>query len=562
MSQYIHYFLILTISLIITKNGLGQGQKYTLLAQKIQNKLDSIPKESKQFIDLYREWATQEKNSKEIAQSWLFEGDMLYLTGEIIPSTNAYLKATDINKKDQKLDSLTTYGYIYAAYNYNELNLFDECKKALTLGLPYAKLLKDSTYLADYYSNLGGAFFHTGDLGKAVTYFDSCLMVEKSLRDTLGMLKVINNIGKINLRNNQSLKAISYYEDALMLAERIDISNNLESIILTNLGYAYLKNDQIDKAKKVFAQSYKINKETSDTLQMINTLLSLSEVSMQEKKYKEGNDHINNALGLINDKIAPIMVANVFNSKGQILTKLNQLNDAKHHFNEALEVSKKHSILLKQKVAIKGLIEVSKLQGNYKKASLLAEDLILIQDQIIKKENSKAIEEINAQYKYEKQIMEIQSLEDKNAINSLKIKNLRNQRIWLAILSVLLLLMAGLIAKIISNRYKLKLKEKEAKIRQQQKEIDDIQAIVSVQLADQELNANHLLSHDEVNSMLQTHLTVREYEILVETYNGLSNKEIATKLFLSINTIKFHLKNVYLKLDVSNRIQALKAVTR
>jgi NarL family two-component system response regulator LiaR len=57
-------------------------------------------------------------------------------------------------------------------------------------------------------------------------------------------------------------------------------------------------------------------------------------------------------------------------------------------------------------------------------------------------------------------------------------------------------------------------------------------------------------------------LSKRELEILELTAKGLSNKEIADRLFLSLNTIKTHLSNVFLKLDVQRRTQALEKARR
>jgi len=51
-------------------------------------------------------------------------------------------------------------------------------------------------------------------------------------------------------------------------------------------------------------------------------------------------------------------------------------------------------------------------------------------------------------------------------------------------------------------------------------------------------------------------LTDRETEILVKVAQGLSDKELAAKLYLSESTIKSHLRDIYRKLDVRNRVQA------
>jgi DNA-binding NarL/FixJ family response regulator len=51
--------------------------------------------------------------------------------------------------------------------------------------------------------------------------------------------------------------------------------------------------------------------------------------------------------------------------------------------------------------------------------------------------------------------------------------------------------------------------------------------------------------------------TGQEYTILKEMWRGKRNLEIAEATFLSINTIKTHIANIYLKLDVHNRSAAL-----
>jgi len=54
-------------------------------------------------------------------------------------------------------------------------------------------------------------------------------------------------------------------------------------------------------------------------------------------------------------------------------------------------------------------------------------------------------------------------------------------------------------------------------------------------------------------------LSDREKEMLRYLAGGVSNREMAQRLFVSENTIKFHLKNIYAKLCVANRLQAINA---
>ncbi len=52
-------------------------------------------------------------------------------------------------------------------------------------------------------------------------------------------------------------------------------------------------------------------------------------------------------------------------------------------------------------------------------------------------------------------------------------------------------------------------------------------------------------------------ISKRELEVLQLMAEGLSNAEIAARLFVSLNTIKTHASNLFFKLDASRRTQAI-----
>ena len=52
-------------------------------------------------------------------------------------------------------------------------------------------------------------------------------------------------------------------------------------------------------------------------------------------------------------------------------------------------------------------------------------------------------------------------------------------------------------------------------------------------------------------------ISKREYEVLELIAQGLSNQEIAEKLFVSLHTVKTHSSNLFMKLDARRRTQAI-----
>ena len=52
-------------------------------------------------------------------------------------------------------------------------------------------------------------------------------------------------------------------------------------------------------------------------------------------------------------------------------------------------------------------------------------------------------------------------------------------------------------------------------------------------------------------------LSERELEVLQLIAEGLTNPEIAARLFLSLHTVKAHARSIYGKLDIHNRTQAV-----
>jgi len=68
------------------------------------------------------------------------------------------------------------------------------------------------------------------------------------------------------------------------------------------------------------------------------------------------------------------------------------------------------------------------------------------------------------------------------------------------------------------------------------------------------------ISLQEINKHILASISEREFNVLKAMYDGKTNQQMADELFVSVNTIKTHISNIYIKLDVANRTAAIAKV--
>src|SRR5882757_7720483 len=89
-------------------------------------------------------------------------------------------------------------------------------------------------------------------------------------------------------------------------------------------------------------------------------------------------------------------------------------------------------------------------------------------------------------------------------------------------------------------------------------DVEELRGSEAAPLARRLQRAMHALDvHDDAPIGMSEDLTKRELSILKRLETGLSNKEIAEAIFVSEGTLKWHLHNVYGKLNVKNRTRAM-----
>ena len=79
------------------------------------------------------------------------------------------------------------------------------------------------------------------------------------------------------------------------------------------------------------------------------------------------------------------------------------------------------------------------------------------------------------------------------------------------------------------------------------------------QIVDESVIHRSLHARDGASSASRSNLlSEKEIAVLVELCHGHTNKQIAARLWLSEQTVKFHLRNIYRKLGIKSRTEALR----
>lgn len=88
----------------------------------------------------------------------------------------------------------------------------------------------------------------------------------------------------------------------------------------------------------------------------------------------------------------------------------------------------------------------------------------------------------------------------------------------------------------------------------------DIYSSIEIALFNVQKQLKPEFSKEYLNEKLNVRLTVKEFEIVQDIINGITNPQIANKYFVSENTVKTHIKNIYVKLGAHSKAEMTRIV--
>ncbi len=369
----------------------------------------------------------------------------------------------------------------------------------------------DSSRVSSPLNNLGNTYCAMDDLSQALVYYLEAARVKEKYDQEQSLSNTLNNIGIIYRRTGENEKAIPYYERSLAIAEKYnDISKQANAH--NNLAIIYDAIPDIKLAEFHYLKSIQLKRTIGDQIGLYNGLSNFA-------SFLSGQDRAQEALAYVEeaDQVGATIGTNVFTADAE-------KRKAIIYFNAGKEEEGFETLLNAYQMKI---------------------------DEVNADRNEK-IAEWESRFEKATQDAAIAQLQLTTSLQEVQLKN--NRIMLFAILSSFALLVLILIIyfRQKSKRLQAEREAQELQVEALQKRLRDLK----VPVHEDELDMAAL------NDKLQDKLSEREFEVLQKSIQGKTNAEIGDTLFISISTVKFHLRNTYSKLGVSNRKEALQYVTR
>ncbi len=384
----------------------------------------------------------------------------------------------------------------------------------------------------------------------AIAQSFSALEVALKYRDTITIMDAYNNLGIDFSYQENNAEAIKYFKETEALAEEFGDSVRWGHA-LNNLGMMVGYEGNYNQELEYYTNAARIFKMIRDREGYANSLMNSGSTLTQLKRFNEAESNYVMALNIYQELGYYSAIQQTLQSmsennlvRGRILTALQQAR-------EALKLAEAYQFEIERVYTYDLLRNIHIKMENIDSAYYYQGEHFRLKEEIFNKEKSRQITEMQARYETEKQKEQIELLTTQNELTELKLFRKRREQLALISGSAILLVIGSVLIFLFVNRSKLQKKLLE-------EEIDNLRLKINSLVGNEE--GSLIIDKDTLDKGLVNPLSEREFEILSLAISEKNNHEIAEETFISVNTVKYHLKNIYEKLGVTNRREALQAI--
>lgn len=318
---------------------------------------------------------------------------------------------------------------------------------------------------------------------------------------------------------------VKYLDIALQEGIQSDKKEEVEAVINAEKSFVYFDLQHYDKAIALMNKCKANDFAFLDSKTKSFLIMQEGFISYLNKDYTNSEKEYDKAIVLMK-KYHPRDLPIVYGKKVLLYSKINKQQELKESFENGIFYAKKYHILKYQIYLYEVYRNQFEEKSDFKNAFL----------------NFKKFDSLSTVYNTEQNKSKIKIFEKDLVLNEKEFELKRN-KLWIIFITIILIILIVLVI-IAIQLYRLK-KSKHQLLEKDYTRIHDELLLLS-----QKMNKK--------NDFEKYNLKERQLEVIDLLRKGKSNKQIAEQLFISENTVKYHLKAIYDILDIDNRKQLFK----
>lgn len=387
----------------------------------------------------------------------------------------------------------------------------------------------------------------------ASEYFEKALglVSEKNSPEYLSwQAKLLGNMAGIFFDLNDFRGALEYSKNALNKCTIAGDSSEISTCHI-RIGYCYNALEKSDSALYHNKEAAKILEITKDSLGLIYQYYNIGGIYASLKDFNNARNYFAKSMSIAEKYGEAETYAGSLTTLGEIELNSGRLTYAEEYGKKALAFSTENKFLTHMRNSNELLYKIKRRTGDLNAAINYLVEFQQLKDSIQRQETLKSIEEFRVKYETAEKENEIQRLSYQNQLSEAELQRTRTNQLALGIILVVITVFS--VSIFIIQRQKSRLKQQALS-----GEISELRIQIKELLGKYEGKLE--VDFETLNQQLVNPLSAREFDIFEQIFSQKSNREIADELHVSINTVKTHLKNIYAKLGVTNRSEALKSL--
>lgn len=338
---------------------------------------------------------------------------------------------------------------------------------------------------------------------------------------------------KVYIIKANTYKRLFNYEETLHnldLALNEGLKSNkkreVENIIKAEKAFVYFDTHDYTKASQLMADIAKSGYNYLNASDKSFIIMQEGYLLLLDKKYLEAELKLDQAIA-ITKKYFPRNLPVIYGKKVELYNAMKLYDKRDKDFNEGLKIAKEYKIIKYEMYMYEIIVKQYQINYDYKNAF----------------DAQKKYDSLANIYNASNNNGKIELLEKKNQESQTKLEEKYNRSrtyFLVGIITLLLILLIISLKLYSSNKQKRKLVEKE-----------NTRIHIEIERLTKAIDNQGKSKFD----LTVFDLTERQIEIATLIQQGKSNKDIGNQLFISENTVKYHLKIIYEILDIEHRLE-------